>query len=429
MYTFCMSEPGGRLEKIVRKLFNKDGNGTVESGKTSIPKTEKVVPSLHVSRRALLQGTAAMAARPEKATSAIVSSALGFPTPGNMPPLPTDMVGRAAAELMPFVKLQLLLNVNDNTSVNVRKLDAEEHAESQMLADFLSKNRGPLPDADTVQSIGNAFDYIRSQNSIFPSTLQLANMQNPEVLATVYKLAGAAPSTQPGGEELQRLGRLLQGISGLSDSATIGEVNDVLLKKQRAYAGRVLTQIDSFEDVIERKHILQNIRLGLDGESQETSALIGRMLEKERELEPAYRTAMRERTQAEHRQRVQGLNESLESRQEIYCDISRISGTRASGKERSFRFRPVGYTPRSPLGLNRMNIEQYRQSLYVKAGKASEFVPAEPTVIENMDDPENGIVIETSDPLLIAELEKALTKGARVTIPDRLQIPKKHQAI
>ncbi len=410
----------GPFDKI-RGMFRK---GEVKPAPDNVLKN---VPQAGVSRRTMLRGAAAVVASPEKPGQAIAAAAFGLPTTvGTELALTPDVVERAAAELMPYVKLQLLLNANDSTTVKVRKLETEEHEESKMLADFLSKEHDSLPDAHTIQSIGSAFGYLRSQNSVFPASLRIADMQNPEILATAYKLAGAAPGSQPGGEELQELGKLFQGISGLSDSATIGEVNEALLKKQRAFAERVLTQVDSFESVIERKNILKDIRLGFDDESLETGALVERMLAKEHELQPVYQAAMRKKNRAERQERLQRLNESLESRGEIYCDISRISGTRASGKERSYRFRPVGYMPGNSLGLNRMNIEQYRQSLYAKAGKTGVFVPAEPVMIENVDDPENGIVIETSDPLLIAELEKALAQGARITMPDRLQIAPKN---
>lgn len=418
-----MAREGG-LNRLVRNLFNKNEKSSDVAEKAVPEKTDTAVPN-GFSRRSVLRGAAAAIAAPEKSAQAVAAAAFGLPSSPELTLAP-DVVGRAAAELMPYAKLQLLLNLNDSTTVKLRRLETEEHDETKMLLDFLSGNQDSLPDAQTIQGIADAFGYIRSQNSVFPPSLRLADMQNPDILATAYKLAGAVPGAQPGGNELQALGKMFQSISGLSGSATINEVNGVFLKKQRAYAERVLTQIDSFDNVIERKDILQNIRLSLDDESPETSELIGRMLEKEMELQPAYKAAMKVRTRGEHQERLQELNGTLESRGKIYCDISRVSSTRASGKERSFRFRPVGYTPRSSLGLNRMNIEQYRQSLYAEAGKASEFVPAEPIVIENVDNPENGIVIETSDPLLISELEKALMQGARITIPDRLQIPSKN---
>ena len=387
----------------IRRIFRKDGIK---------PEPENGSPT-GVSRRTMLRGAAAMVASPEKTGQAVVSGALN---------ISSGTAEQAAAGLIPYAKLNLLFGKTDSDHGEVRKMRNEEQRDLELLSKYLSEPDFTLPDREMALTVSDAFGYLDGMRSIFTSSVKLGDMENPEIVTAAYKLAGAVDGEDSGRENLAAFARIVQKASGLPSSATLADVADVLAGKQRNYATFILEHIDEFPDILDRKSILQHVRLGLRGESPEDATVITRMLEKEAGFGPAYREALKKQGAAKEADAIKEWNESLESRGEIYCDISRVySSDRNAGKNQSFRFKPVGHTRGSERGITRMHIEHYRQSIYEKAGRAGDFVPAESIVHENVESPADGIVIDTSDSLLIAILEKALKHGGRIQIPDRLQ--------
>ncbi len=417
-----MSEEGG-INRMVRKLFSKDDGGSTLP--KDIPdRATKREGTGGLSRRTMLRGAAAVVAGPEKTGRALASAALGVPTVVDVvPTLSKEMVEKGAAQLMPYVQFQILLHKTDEVdSAEVRRLDEEDREDVGLLSEYLSKGNLSLPDKQSALKISNAFRKLVWVQNIYAPSLKLSDMQNPDIVAMAYKLAGIEGNERPGEDGLKPLALALQKVTSLPGSATIEETIASLKKKHVEYGEYILAHIHEFPNTVDQINVLRDLENSLDEESPEMEALYERLLEKEEELKPAYRAAIKESSDAREAESTHKFNTALESRTRIFCDVTPVySANREKGKSHSFRFQVVGYDRGSAQGLNRVHIEHYRQSLYEKAGRAAEFVPAEPIVRESIEGDERAIVIETSDPLLIVMLQNALKKGGRVQIPNRQQ--------
>ena len=165
-----------------------------------------------LSRRTVLKGAAAVATSPDKMVHGVAES------------LPQDVVERAAAQLVPFAKMQLMLS-NTDVEPTIRKMEQDEYAQARQLVRYLSNLELSLPDKNTAVNISNAFRYIENLQLGFTPSSQLRDFQNPRIIAKAYKLAGAEEGKHPGEYSLREFGEMLQEGSGLPNTPTLHQIN------------------------------------------------------------------------------------------------------------------------------------------------------------------------------------------------------------
>src|SRR3989344_5590515 len=203
---------------------------------------------------------------------------------------------------------------------------------------------------------------------------------------------------------IRAVGKNLQDMTGLDENATLSQVGEVLQKRQVAFVTKVLDNLNRFPSAIEKNDILQQLEGGL-GDFEEAEGLRERIQQEMRENRSALQSEMRREAGGLERETARKFNDNLESRVPIYCSVSNVSSNaRQTGMLRSFLIKPTPVVRGVAHGLTRMHVEHFRQSLYNGLGRLDDLKLGNVAVRGDVGEPEDGIIIDTSDPLLIEAL-------------------------
>ena len=378
----------------------------------------------------MLKGAAAVVATPEKAGEQIAQTVLADAG------ITKDLVARAAGLLSQFAKLDLMVREGNSREDSGEELadQIEKSIVRQNIAQlqiFLSNSVALPIDAKKALEVSATLEGITKTLWPLNPLLKIADLLDKDTVSMAYTLAGSNENNPGRSEAVHHIGEMLRLASGLEEKATLAEVAGVLHSRHVAFAEKILDHLEVFRSARDKQDILRQLQNALysdegDGAQARITEHGGHVLQQiEGELKKNYDSYTKEVADgqlADENVITERWNSSLESRGAIYCDVSQVSTSQRPGNKLfSFRIKPAPVVRGAVNGLTRMHIEHLRQSLYQKANKLNEFVTGEPIIHEKLGSPEDGIIIDTSDSLLVQELQRAAEQESKIQIPNRLQ--------
>jgi|SRR3989344_1687808 len=338
-------------------------------------------------------------------------------------------VSEKSALLAPFAKLNIMMSqagarTDDDSDGFVHRL---EQILTEKSLDFFSNPQAELNPAKIVETSAMLEGFTNQLGFLNPS-LTIGNLLDTETVSKAFTLAGSNEANPGKPEELYQLGKVYKIATNLGDASTLKEVAKTLYERQTILAERALAQLDSFPRAQDKWNVLKQLQTALypyeddvvqRPSTEKSRQVLGKIKDAlEKNYDP-YQAEVKQEKEKSEDAMAQHMNSSLESRGEIYCDVSFVSS--AGKKGQSFRIKPASVIRGVTQGLSRMHLEHYRQLLYAKAKRLDEYIAAEPIIEESIGEPEDGIVVSTSDGLLIEHLENAAKNNTKIQIPNRLQ--------
>jgi hypothetical protein len=417
----------GALNRWVNKLL--DGKVPAEREvKKSLPESQGEAERAPkgVNRRAVLAGgIGATVAGPEKTALTVVAAAVEA-IPGatviasGAGEISKDLIHKKIAQMASALGNDFILGGLEEIKNEV----ATFNAGIKIFSDVMSNGVSDV-DTDNIFAACRVLDDSGVFNEYFSPELTIQDLSNKDLITSAYSLRG--PRRIPGYEinidGVSHLGESLQKTSGLSSTASLREVGEAIAKKKADFTKRILGDLDSFPTATKKRDALNALQQLLQNSDEPVQRdLYEEIIEAQMKNQSAYEKEQVRMQNDQEKKRIGAFNETLEKRAGIYCTATKVASVNHEPNATTYRIKPKGLLIWGvSRGLTRMHIEHWRQSEYAKAGKLADYVPGQLKIEERIEHPEDGILITTSDPLLLRLLDTAASKGDYIIMPNRLQ--------